>query len=123
MKTFLVLKQVLNTYLESDRYEEVFYKKLTYISSLRRDAEFEKGVEAFFSEYSDSKHTSNLRKRRAYILEFQFKYDEALAEWDKIDAPALLLEKYERKATIYAEMGNWEKADEFNLLRAELILG
>ena len=116
-------EQFLNTYLESDRYEEVFYKKLTYISSLRRDAEFEKGVEAFLSEYPDSKHTSNLRKRRAYILEFQFKYDEALAEWDKIDDPALLLEKYERKATIYAEMGNWEKADEFNLLRAELILG
>ncbi|RKU05635.1 hypothetical protein C6502_22160 [Candidatus Poribacteria bacterium] len=116
-------EQFLNTYLESNRYEEVFYKKLTYISLLRRDAEFEKGVEAFFSEYPASKYTSNLRKRRAYILEFQFKYDEALAEWDKIDDPALLLEKYERKATIYAEMGNSEKAKEFNLLRAELILG
>ena len=116
-------EQFLNTYLESDRYEEVFYKKLTYLYSLRSYTEFEDGVEAFLSEYPDSKYTGNLRKRRAYSLEFQFKYDEALAEWGKIDDPALLLEKYERKATIYAEMGNSEKAKEFNLLRAELILG
>lgn len=116
-------EQFLNTYLESDRYDEVLYKKLKYLYSLRRYADFEEGLEAFLSEYPDSKYTGNLRKRRAYSLEFRFKYNEALAEWDKIDDPALLLEKYERKATIYAEMGNWEKADEFNLLRAELILG
>jgi len=116
-------EQFLNTYLESGRYDEVFYKKLIYIKALRRDAEFEEGVEAFFSEHPDSKYAGKVRKLRAYHLESQFKHDEALAEWDKIDDPALLLEKYERKATIYAEMGNWEKADEFNLLRAELILG
>ena len=116
-------EQFLNTYLESDRYEEVLYKKLTYLYSLRRYAEFEKGIEEFLSEYPDSKYTGSLRKRRAYSLEFQFKYDEALAEWDKIDDPALLIEAYTRKATIYAEIGNSEKAKEFNLLRAELILG
>ena len=116
-------EQFLNTYLESDRYDEVFYRKLTYLYSLRRYADFEEGVAAFLSEYPDSKYTGNLRKRRAYSLEFQFKYDEALAEWDKIDDPALLLEAYERKATIYAHMGNSEKAEEFNRLRAELILG
>ena len=116
-------EQFLNTYLESDRYDEILYEKLTYIYYLRRDAEFEAGVEAFLSEHPDSKYTGNLRKLRAYNLEFQFKFDEALAEWDKIDDPALLLEAYERKATIYSQMGNWEKAEEFNLLRAELILG
>ena len=116
-------EQFLNTYLESDRYEEVLYKKLTYLYSLRRYVEFEKGIEEFLSEYPDSKYTGSLRKRRAYSLEFQFKYDEALAEWDKIDDPALLIEAYTRKATIYAEIGNSEKAKEFNLLRAELILG
>ena len=116
-------EQFLNTYLESDRYEEVFYKKLRYMKALRRYAEFETGVVAFLSEYPDSKYVSKVRSLRAYTLEFQSRFDEALAEWDKIDDPALLLEKYVRKATIYAEMGNWEKADEFILLRAELILG
>ena len=116
-------EQFLKTYLESDRYDEVLYKKLIYIKALRRDTEFEEGVEAFFSEHPDSKYAGKVRKLRAYHLESQFKHDEALAEWDKIDDPALLLEKYERKATIYAEMGNSEKAKEFNLLRAELILG
>ena len=111
-------EQFLNTYLESDRYDEVFYKKLTYIYSLRRDAELEDGVEAFFSEHPDSKYAGKVRSLRAYNLENQSKLHEALAEWDKIDDPALLLEAYERKATIYAQMGNWEKADEFNLLRA-----
>ena len=116
-------EQFLNIYLESDRYAEVLYKKLIYTKALRRDTEFEEGVEAFFLKHPDSKYAGKVRSLRAYNLEHQFKFHEALAEWDKIDDPALLLEKYERKATIYAEMGNWEKADEFNLLSIELILG
>ena len=116
-------KQFLDTYLESDQYDEVFYKKLTYIFSLRHDAELEKGVEAFLSEYPDSIYADKVRSLRAYNLEFQSRFDEALAEWDKIDDPALLLEMYQRKETIYAETANWEKAEEINLSRAELILG
>ena len=111
-------EQFLNTYLESNRYDEVFYKKLTYLYSLRRYAEFEEGVEAFFSEHPDSSYAGKVRSLSAYHLEDQSKFDEALAEWDKINDQALLLEAYERKATIYAQMGNWEKADEFSLLRA-----
>ena len=116
-------EQFLNTYLESDRYDEVFYKKLTYIFPLRRDAELEAGIVAFLSEYPDSKYAGKVRSLRAYNLEFQSKFQEALAEWDKIDEPALLLEAYQRKATIYAHMGNSVKAEEFNLLSTELILG
>ena len=116
-------EQFLNTYFESDRYDEVFCKKLTYIYSLRRDTELEDGVEAFLSEYPDSKYASKVRSLRAYHFERQHKLHEALTEWDKIDDPALLLEAYQRKATIYAEMGNSVKAEEFNLLSTELILG
>ena len=116
-------EQFLNTYFESDRYDEVFCKKLTYIYSLRRDTELEDGVEAFLSEYPDSKYVSKVRSLRAYHFERQHKLHEALAEWDKIDDPALLLEAYQRKATIYAQMGNSVKAEEFNLLSTELILG
>ena len=47
-------EEYLNTYLESDRLDEVFFKKLTYLFPLRHDAEFEDGVEAFLSEYPDS---------------------------------------------------------------------
>ena len=112
-----------NTYLESDRLDEVFFKKLTYLFPLRHDAEFEDGVEAFLSEYPDSKYASKVRRFRAFNLEFQSKSYEALAEWDKIDDPALLLEAFQSKETIYAEMGNWEKVGEIDLLRAELILG
>ena len=111
-------EQFLNTYLDSHRYNEVFYKKLTYLYSLRRYAEFEDGIEAFFSEHPDSSYAGKVRSLSAYHLEDQSKFDEALAEWDKINDQALLLEAYKRKATIYAQMGNWEKADEFSLLRA-----
>ena len=116
-------EEYLNTYLESDRYDEVFFKKLTYLFPLRHDAEFEDGVEAFLSEYPDSIYASKVRRLRAFNLEFQSKSHEALAEWDKIDDPALLLEVFQSKETIYAEMGNWEKVGEIGLLRAELILG
>lgn len=116
-------EEYLNTYLESDRLDEVFLKKLTYLFPLRRDAEFEDGVEVFLSEYPDSIYASKVRRLRAFNLEFQSKSHEALAEWDKIDDPALLLEAFQSKETIYAEMGNWEKVGEIGLLRAELILG
>lgn len=112
-----------NTYLESDRLDEVFFKKLTYLFPLRHDTEFEDGVEAFLSEYPDSIYASKVRRFRAFNLEFQSKSHEALAEWDKIDDPALLLEAFQRKETMYAEMGNWEKVGEIGLLRAEFILG
>ena len=116
-------EEYLNTYLESDRLDEVFFKKLTYLFPLKHDAEFEDGVEAFLSEYPDSIYASKVRRLRAFNLEFQSKSHEALAEWDKIDDPALLLEVFQRKETIYAEMGNMEKVGEIGLLRAELILG
>ena len=111
-------EQFLNTYLKSKRYDEVFYKKLTYLYSLRRYAELENGVEAFFLEHPGSKYAGRVRSLRAYHLEDQSKFDEALAEWDKVDDRALLAEVYERKATIHAEMGNWEKVAEVDLLRA-----
>ena len=116
-------EEYLNTYLESDRLDEVFFKKLTYLFPLRHDAEFEDGVEAFLSEYPDSIYASKVRRLRAFNLESQSKSHEALAEWDKIDDPALLLEAFQSKETIYADMGNWEKVEEIGLLRAELILG
>ena len=116
-------EEYLNTYLESDRLDKVFFKKLTYLFPLRHDAEFEDGVEAFLSEYPDSIYASKIRRLRAFNLESQSKSHEALAEWDKIDDPTLLLEAFQSKETIYAEMGNWEKVEEIGLLRAELILG
>ena len=84
---------------------------------------FEDGVEAFLTEYPDSIYASKVRRLRAFNLESQSKSHEALAEWDKIDDPALLLEALQSKETVHAEMGNWEKVGEIGLLRAELILG
>ena len=116
-------EQFLNTYSESNRYDEVLYKKLVYVRNLGHDAEFEAGVETFLSERPTSKYAGQLRSFRAYHLESQFKFHEALAEWDKIDDPALLPEVYDRKGQIYSRLNNWAKRAEFDLLRAELILG
>ena len=116
-------EQFLNAYLESDQYDEVLYKKLIYVRNLGHDAEFDAGVEAFLSERPTSKYAGKVRSLRAYHLEKQFKFHEALAEWDEIDDPALLAEVYDRKGQIYAQMGDSTKRAEFDLLRAELILG
>ena len=116
-------EQFLNTYSESNRYDEVLYKKLVYVRNLGHDAEFEAGVEAFLSERPTSKYVNKVRKLRAYHLENQFKFQEALAEWDKIDDPALLPEVYDRKGQIYGRMGDPVKWEEFDRCRTELILG
>lgn len=116
-------EQFLNTYAESERYDEVLYKKLVYVRNLKSDDEFEVSVEAFLLKHPTSKYANKVRKLRAYRLENQFRFEEALAEWDRIDDPALLAEVYDRKGQIYGRMGDSVKWEEFNLLRAELILG
>lgn len=116
-------EQFLNAHSGSDRYDEVLYKRLIYVRNLSPDAEFDAGVEAFLAEQPTSKYAGKVRKLRAYHLENQFKFQEALAEWDKVDDPALLAEAYERKGLIHSRMSNWAKRAEFDLLRAELILG
>ena len=116
-------EQFLKTYPESKRRDEVWYEKLKYLRALRRDAEFDAGVEAFISELPSSKYTDKLHRLRAYKLESKFKFHEALSEWDKIDDPALLHEVYDRKGQIYSRMSNWTKRVEFDLLHAELLLG
>ncbi|RKU05634.1 hypothetical protein C6502_22155 [Candidatus Poribacteria bacterium] len=116
-------EQFLNTYAESERYDEILYQKLVYVRNLKSDDEFEISVEAFLLKHPTSKYANKVRKLRAYRLENQFRFEEALAEWDRIDDPALLPEVYDRKGQIYARMGDSAKWDEFNLLRAELILG
>ena len=116
-------EQFLNTYSESERYDEVLYKKLVYVDNFKSDEEFEVSVEAFLLEHPTSKYVNKVRKLRAYHLESQFKFHEALAEWDKIDDPVLLPEVYDRKGQIYSRLDNWVKRTEFDLLRAELILG
>ena len=116
-------EQFLNIHSESDQYDEVLYIKLIYVRNLGHDAKFDAGVEAFLSERPTSKYADKVRRLRAYHFERQHKLDEALTEWDKIDAPALLPEVYDRKGQIYGMMGDSAKWEEFNLLRAELILG
>ena len=116
-------EQFIKAYPESERYDEVLYKKLIFLRNHGREPEFEAGVEAFLSEHPTSKYSSEVRRLRADYLEGQFRFDEALTEWDGIDDPALLHKAYSRKSQMYGQMGDWEKFAEFDLLRAELILG
>ena len=113
----------LDTFPKSDRYDEIWYKRLIHFRLLGHHAEFDAGVEKFLSERPSSEYADKLHRLRAYRLESQYKLREALAEWDKITDPALLSEVYERKGQIYGWMDNQEKQMEYDLLRAELILG
>ena len=115
--------EFLSAFPESDRYDEIWYEKLIYLRLLRHDDEFDAGVAVFLSERPSSKYADKLRSLQAHRLESQFKFPEALAEWDKIDDPAMLYKVYDRKGQIYSRMNNWEKRAEYDLLRAELILG
>lgn len=116
-------EEFLNTYPDSDQYDTVWFEKLNYLFGLQRYAEFDVSAEAFLSEQSTSKYADRLRRLRVYRFMDARKFDQALAELDKIVDPAMLPEVYQRKADVYGEMGNSEKANEFNMLWAERILG
>ena len=113
----------LDAFPESNRYDEIWYEKLIHLRRLGRNTEYELGIAAFLLERPASEYVDRLHKLRAYYLESQYKFREALAEWDKIDDSAFLYEVYDRKAQIYGRMNNQEKQMEYDLLRAELILG
>ena len=113
----------LNAFPKSERYDEIWYDRLIHLRLLGRHTEFAAGVEKFLSELSSSEYADKLYRLRAYRLESQYKLREALAEWDKIDDPTLLHKVYERKGQIYGWMNNQEKQMEYDVLRAELILG
>ena len=115
--------QFLKAYPESEQYDEVYYRKLIQIHNLGHAAEFEAGVENFLSERPFSEYAADILSLRAFHLESEFKFEEALMAWDKIDAPEWLHKIYDGKWQIYSRMGNWEKQKEYEMLRAELILG
>ena len=50
--------QFLKAYPESEQYDSVYFKKLYHIRNLRRDAEFDAGVETFLSERPSSNYAS-----------------------------------------------------------------
>ena len=116
-------EEFINTYPNSNQFDAVWFEKLNYLFGLQRYPEFDVSAEAFLSTKSTSKYTDRLRRFRVYRFMDEGKYDQALAELDRIIDPALLPEVYQRKADVYDKMGNWEKVDEFNLLWAERILG
>ena len=115
--------EFLNTYPNSEQYDAVWFEKLNYLFGLQRYAEFDISAEAFLSGVPTSKYTDRLRRLRVYRFMDEGKFDQALAELGKIVDPAMLPEVYQRKADVYDEMDNSEKANEFNMLWAELILG
>ena len=80
-------------------------------------------IEAFLKAFPDSKHAMGILAIKIGLLEREGKYQEALAELDKIDHPAMLPKVYEQKANLYSILQEWEKAAEYRLRSAELTLG
>ena len=116
-------EEFLNTYPNSERSDAVWFEKLNYLFGLQRYTEFDISVEAFLSTKSTSKYADRLRRFRVYRFMDTRKFERALAELDEIVDPAMLPEVYQRKVDIYDKMRNQRKANELNMLWAELILG
>ena len=116
-------EEFLNLYPNSNQSDAVWFEKLNYLFGLQRYTEFDASAEAFLSEVPTSKYTDRLRRFRVYRFVDAREFDQALAELDAIIDPAMLPEIYQRKAGIYDEMRDWRKANELNILWAELILG
>ena len=116
-------EKFLNAYPNSQRHDAVWYDQLNYLFGLQRNVEFDAGAEAFLLKHPFSKYANRLRRLRVYRFMDELKFDQALAELDKIDDPAMLPEVFERKRDVYIELGNDLKATEFYLLWANLVLG
>ncbi len=122
-KGFELSKRFLSMYPESDKRDEAWMYKIQGLLGLRRQEEAKTELDAFLKAFPKSKHAFDIRSIKIGYFEQDGKYKEALAELDKIDDPAALQQVYEEKARLYSMMNEWEKAAEFRLLAAELILG
>ena len=116
-------EEFLKTYPNSNQFDAVWFEKLNYLFGLQHHTEFDASAEAFLSEVPTSKYSDRLRRFRVYRFVDAREFDQAFAELDAIIDPAMLPEIYQRKAGIYDEMRDWRKANELNMLWAELILG
>lgn len=94
-------KKFLNAYPNSQRYDAVSYDQLNYLFGLQRNVEFDAGADAFLIKHPSSKYVNRLRRLRVYRFMDEHKFDQALAELNKIDVPAMLPEKFERKMDVY----------------------
>ena len=110
-------------YPESAKRDEAWMYKIGFLLGLRREAESNAEIEAFLKAFPKSKYAFEIRSVKINKLEAEGKYQEALAELDKIDHPAVLPRVYEEKAQLYSRMGEWEKVAEYRLRAAELTLG
>ena len=116
-------KKFLNAYPNSQRHDAVSYDQLNYLFGLQRNVEFDAGADAFLIKHPFSEYANRLRRLRVYRFMDEHKFDQALAELNKIDDPAMLPEKFERKMDVYIELGNDLKASEYYLHWANLVLG
>lgn len=116
-------ERFLSTYPESEKRDEAWRHKINCLLALRRQEEANIEMDAFLKAFPKSKYALEILTVKTQILETEGKFEEALAELDKIDDPVILPKVYEQKAGLHAMMHEWEKAAEFRLRAAELTLG
>ena len=116
-------ERFLSMYPDSAKRDEAWMYKIGFLSGLRREAEINTEIEMFLKAFPKSKYAFEIRSVKINKLEAEGKYQEALAELDKLDHPAVLPRVYEEKAQLYSRMDEWEKVAEYRLRAAELTLG
>ena len=120
---FELSEQFLGMYPESEKRDEAWMYKIHCLLGLQRQEEANAEIEAFLKAFPKSKHALGVWTIKIGLLEQEGKYKEALAELDKMDHPASLLQVYEQKSRIYSHMEDWEKEAEYRLHAAEMTLG
>lgn len=116
-------ERFISMYPDSDKRDEAWRYKINCLLALRRQDEANAQMDAFLKAFPKSKYALEIIAIKTQLFEAEGKFEEALAELDKIDNPVILPKVYEQKAGLYSMMHEWEKAAEYRLRAAELSLG
>ena len=116
-------EKFFNIYPDSKQLDEAWKHRIVCQLRLHKNKQADAEMEAFLKAFAKSKYAPEVLSLKVDRFEQEGKYMEALAELDKINHSALLPRAYEEKAQLFSLMHDREKAAEYRLRAAELMIG
>lgn len=116
-------EKFFSIYPDSKQLDEAWKHRIVCQLRLNKNKQANAEIEAFLKAFAKSKYAPEVLSLKVDRFEQEGKYTEALAELDKINHSALLPRAYEEKAQLFSLMHDREKAAEYRLRAAELMIG
>ena len=116
-------EQFFSMYPESRMRDEARMYQILFLLGLGKHGRADSEIDSYLVAFPKSKHAPELLSFKIDRFEKEGKYMEALAALGNITHSALLPRAYEEKAQLFSLMHDREKAAEYRLRAAELMIG